>query len=526
MVSKNLVFAIFSSLVWSTYGSAQVATRQRAPSSVAQSLQQRFRPQPLDRTKSALRSLSRGSLMRTSATEALSLNPEPLLPDPKTATKAESESALLDEIMMDIKSLSTEGEMLRRPSISTVFFIVLSSVLFSVVSPASFPEEITEVLVPVAASIIAVCTTAAEFQGKDATADAKEVAAVALAQAARSEAYLSRAEKAKAVLPALVGISATAATLNLVFPAIMAGGITVNPLLIGTCPVVGTMAAAVAAIASVETLASGYLALGKVSADRAISVKEAGSTDLRFKALRQRTIAVAKHVAPAFLIGLFMPGDFVFRCIVAAAASAVSVAYNLAKAETIVAEVTLKVAFISKAAAKADVFANKAASEAAILPFTSAIAGVSTALAAALVEVSPVLAGLIPLFGAVASGVAAAAAARADMDSTSTRLAFRDSGVSKIAPLANVPSLFQNVLPPLFGSMLKTGADATGQSLQKAWSVIQREPGVSDPPSGPGISIENQSSGSVSSNKMQSTQLRKRDRVKNFISRRMGFQAA
>jgi len=385
-----------------------------------------------------------------------------------------SESALLDEIMMDIKSLSSDGENLRRPSISTVFFIVLSSVALSVVSPSAFSESVTEVLIPVAASIIAVATTAAEFQGKDATADAKEVAAVALAQAARSEAYLSRAEKSKAIIPALVGVSAMSATLNLIFPAIMASGVVVNPLLIAACPIIGGISAAVSSVACIETLAQGYLALGKISGDRMVSVKEANNRQSRFKALRQRAWGLSKAVLPSILIGLFLPGDYVFKCIVASAWSAVSVAYNLAEAETVVAEVTLKVAFISKAAAKADVFANKAASEAAVLPFTSAIAGVSTALAAALVEVSPVAASFIPLFGAVASGVGASAASRSEMDATSTRLAFRDSGVSKIAPITRVPTLFGNVLPPLFQSMVKTGADTTAQSLQNLVNLAEK----------------------------------------------------
>eukprot|EP00954_Amorphochlora_amoebiformis_P012501 977115-Amorphochlora_amoeboformis.AAC.1 len=92
----------------------------------------------------------------------------------KEMKQMDSNSALLDEILTDISLLSKEGELMQRPSVSTVFYTVLSATLLSIVSPWAFPEAITEVLVPTSASIIAVCTTAAEFQGKDATADAKE----------------------------------------------------------------------------------------------------------------------------------------------------------------------------------------------------------------------------------------------------------------------------------------------------------------------------------------------------------------
>eukprot|EP00467_Chlorarachnion_reptans_P025945 CAMPEP_0114533992 /NCGR_PEP_ID=MMETSP0109-20121206/27572_1 /TAXON_ID=29199 /ORGANISM="Chlorarachnion reptans, Strain CCCM449" /LENGTH=523 /DNA_ID=CAMNT_0001717315 /DNA_START=50 /DNA_END=1622 /DNA_ORIENTATION=- len=375
------------------------------------------------------------------------------------------ESALLDEILADVKQLSREGEVMKRPSISSIFFTILASTLISGLAPFSFPESIAEVLIPTAASIIAVITAACEFQGKDATSDAKEVAAVALAQAARCEAYLARAEKAKAILPAMVGLSATGATLNLIFPALMAAGATVNPVFIGMCPIAATTAAVIGAIASTETIAQGLLAMGKVDQDRIISVREANSAETRRKILFQRTKAVLKSTLPSILVFAFLPGAFVFKCIVAGAAAALAVAYQLAEAETVVAEVGLKVAYVSKAAAQADVFANKAAAEASLLPFTSAIAGVSTALAAAMVEVNPVIAGLIPIVGAVACGVATAAGTRAEMDATTTRLIFRDAGIRKVAPLANVPTLFQNVVPSLLGSMIKQGAQISGKFL-------------------------------------------------------------
>ncbi|GAB5369301.1 hypothetical protein AAMO2058_001393300 [Amorphochlora amoebiformis] len=386
----------------------------------------------------------------------------------KEMKQMDSNSALLDEILTDISLLSKEGELMQRPSVSTVFYTVLSATLLSIVSPWAFPEAITEVLVPTSASIIAVCTTAAEFQGKDATADAKEVAAVATAQAARAEAYLSRAEKAKAIMPAMVGTSATAATLCLIFPALMAGGAAVNPLFVTLCPIISTAAAAWGAAALKETEAQGQLALGKVDSDRIISVREASTPELKEKAFKQRLNSILRVTVPSILIGFLMPGDFIFKAIVSSAVAAVATAYNLAEAETVTAEVTLKVAFIAKSAAQADVFANKAAAESSLLPFTSALAGVGVALAAAMVEIQPVVAGFLPLFGAVASGVATAAGTRAEMDATSTRLAFRDSGIRKVAPPATIPNLFANVVPELFQAALVRGFEISLDSAKQA----------------------------------------------------------
>eukprot|EP00468_Gymnochlora_sp_CCMP2014_P007250 CAMPEP_0167752380 /NCGR_PEP_ID=MMETSP0110_2-20121227/7107_1 /TAXON_ID=629695 /ORGANISM="Gymnochlora sp., Strain CCMP2014" /LENGTH=562 /DNA_ID=CAMNT_0007637991 /DNA_START=59 /DNA_END=1747 /DNA_ORIENTATION=+ len=379
--------------------------------------------------------------------------------------------ALLEEIMTDIQTLSREGEIMKRPSTNTVFFTVASAVVLSAISPFTFSEAITEVLVPSMASIVAVATASAEFSGKDATADAKEVAAVALAQAARAEAFLSRAEKAKAIIPAMVGVSATAATLCLIFPALMASGVSVNPLFVATCPIVATTAAAWAAAANMETLAQGLLALGKVAKNRILSVREASTPGLRRLVLRQRMNVILKSVIPPILIGLFMPGDFVFRCIVSSAVAAVAVAYHLAEAETVTSEVGLKVAMITKAAAQADVFANRAAAESSVLPFTSALAGTCLAVSAAVVEVAPAVAGFIPVFGAMASGVAAAASTRAEMDATSTRLSFRDAGVRRVAPLASVPNLFQSVVPAVFGKLAESAVDIGVNSMKNFLST-------------------------------------------------------
>mmetsp|Transcript_21757 Transcript_21757/g.43670 ORF Transcript_21757/g.43670 Transcript_21757/m.43670 type:complete len:460 (-) Transcript_21757:239-1618(-) len=361
-------------------------------------------------------------------------------------------SVLLDVLLQDVATLASQADMLKNKATSFVFFTVLASVAASLVSPHAFDEKVTEVLIPTAASIIAVCTTAAEFKGKDATADAKEVAAVGLARAAQAEAYLAASERAKAIIPAMVGVSAGGAVSCLVFPILTAAGVAVSPALIAACPVVSIAAAAWSAVAKANTMEKGNLALEKVDPD-AIQGRSAKRKPIE----RMKELFLA--VVPPTLIAFFLPGDLAFRCVIASAAAAAVVAKDLAEAETVVSEVTLKVSKISKAAAQADVFANRAVAESSVLPFTSAITLAATALSAAFVEVEPAVASLMPAFGAVASGLGTVAAQRAEQDCSSTRLAFKDNDLRKT-------SLFQNTMPELFKGMLISSAEYTGQWVQ------------------------------------------------------------
>mmetsp|Transcript_12565 Transcript_12565/g.25588 ORF Transcript_12565/g.25588 Transcript_12565/m.25588 type:complete len:537 (-) Transcript_12565:298-1908(-) len=494
------------------------------------------------------------------------LQPRSVALTPKKAP--EGESALLDELLKDVETLSREGEIMRRPSTSTVFFTVLSSMVLSLISPHTFSPEVTEVLVPTAASIIAVCTTAAEFQGKDSTSDAKEVAAVALARAAQAEAYLARAERAKAIIPAMVGVSATAAASSIVFPILAAGGVAVSPFLIGSCPVVATAAAATGSLGKIDTLAEGLAALGKTDPDRALPSRVTNGPSVRRKVIKQRVVAVLKAIVPSIALIAFLPGEFTYRCVIASSVAAAQVAYSLAEAETICSEVTMKVAAISKSAAQADVFANRAMAESSVLPFTSAIGGVVAVLSAALVEFNPAVAGLVPAVGGIACGVATTAASRSDMDSTSTRLAFRqNNGIRRAAPVPFVPGLFKDIVPAIIGTYLVAAAKKINKSFEEwleslkqggtspeppqrslATAALAGETEVATPantaatsssssPSSSGIKIESAFSAETApKDPSSSTEVntptttvetparrRKRDRVKDFVRSRLSF---
>jgi hypothetical protein len=225
-----------------------------------------------------------------------------------------------------------------------------------------------------------------------------------------------------------------------------------------------------------------------------------------------------KAILPSIAIGLLIPGEFVFRSIISAALSALVVAYGFAKAEVVVSEVMLKVAFITKSAAQADVFANRATAAQSVLPFTSAIAGVGIALSAAFVELSLGAASIIPAFAAVAAGVGAAAATRAEVETTSTRLAFRDSGIRRVAPPTTIPQLFGNVVPQMFASFVLTGAQVVTKSLTDFVNSSENkmEEGSRSSPlpaASPVVAIPE-----------TNTRLKKRTRIKNWIGRKMGFQ--
>ena len=72
------------------------------------------------------------------------------------------------------------------------------------------------------AALSAAIGLSAEYVGKTAVSRGKEVAAVTLQAAAESEAILAQAERAKAVVPLCVGLSATASAFALLAPELVA----------------------------------------------------------------------------------------------------------------------------------------------------------------------------------------------------------------------------------------------------------------------------------------------------------------
>jgi hypothetical protein len=288
----------------------------------------------------------------------------------------------------------------QKPQLSSLELSLLTgAVLSAVCSPLLMGGHLTGVLAPSAAAFTAAIGIGAEYTGKVAVADGKEVAAACIQCAAEAEQLLAQAERAKAVTPLCVGIGATAATLALLVPVFLestglAGkSTTVITEIYLFCPLLGVLSAAVASLAFQETsyltreaigvgnrrfARSGLVGRTWLSSTEQISRKSEGALN------KWRTFAFA--VLPSPMLAALVPGELPTKAIVAAALAAAQSAYYLAQTESVVARGTDAVALKARSAAVCDTYANQGARSAAILPFTSALSGLCAAATAAIVE--------------------------------------------------------------------------------------------------------------------------------------------
>jgi hypothetical protein len=292
----------------------------------------------------------------------------------------------------------------RTPQLSTLEIVVLfSTVAISAVAPSVLSVKVVEVLVPSLAALSASIGISAEYIGKIAVANGKEVAALAIQVAAESEALLAAAERTKAILPLCVGIATTASAFALLAPSLIAEinskfGIPVPRELYLLFPLVSVLAAAIAGLATQESQGLASRAIG-VGNRRFASSKSVGRTWLsateQVEASSRRTSekwkSFAFGVAPAPVIAAFFPGVVSLKAIVCAALAAAQAAYYLSVAEYAIAEAADAVALKARSAAVTDTYANQGSRAGAILPFTSALAGLCAAASAAVVEILPLV---------------------------------------------------------------------------------------------------------------------------------------
>ena len=238
----------------------------------------------------------------------------------------------------------------------------------------------------------------AEYVGKVAVADGKEVAAATLQCAAEAEGLLANAERSKAISPLCVGISATAASFALLVPVLLDALAVKNNLQLVTevyllCPLVSVLSAAIASLVYQET-ASYCQAATSIGNRRFAKSGLVGRTWLSMteQVERKSTGARAKwqqfaaSVVPAPIIGALVPGALPTKTIVVTAFAAAQSAFFLAQAEYAVSKATDAVAIKSRSAAVCDTYANQGARSSAILPFTSALGSLCAAATAAIVE--------------------------------------------------------------------------------------------------------------------------------------------
>lgn len=286
-----------------------------------------------------------------------------------------------------------------RPQLSAFEAILLMSAVISAGSgPLIVGGHLTEFLAPSAAAFTAAIGIGAEYTGKKAVADGKEVAAAALQCAAEAEGFLANAERSKAITPLCVGVGATAASFALLVPVLLETlGIANNLQLVTEiyllCPFVSVLAAAVAALALQETksFASRAIGVGNRRFARSglvgrtwMSTTELVAEKSSQSSTKWKTFSLS--VIPAPLIGAIIPGALQTKTIVVAALAAAQSAFFLTQCEAVLSRANDAVALKSRSAAVSDTYANQGARSAAILPFTSALASLCAAATAAIVE--------------------------------------------------------------------------------------------------------------------------------------------
>ena len=287
----------------------------------------------------------------------------------------------------------------QRPQLSYLeAFLLTASVGAAASGPLLLGGHITEFLAPSSAALCAAIGIGAEYTGKVAVADGKEVAASTIQCAAEAEGFLANAERYKAITPLCVGVGATAATFSLLIPVLLdtvgvAGNLQLMTQIYLLCPLISVLAAAVASLTLQETRSmcqravgignrrfarSGLVGRTWLSSTEQIERKSAGA------AAKWRTFSFS--VLPAPLLGSLVPGALPTKTIVVAALAAAESAYFLTQCENTLARATDAVALKARSAAVCDTYANQGYRSAAILPFTSALASLCAAATAAIVE--------------------------------------------------------------------------------------------------------------------------------------------
>jgi len=287
------------------------------------------------------------------------------------------------------------------PQLSPLEFSLLVAAVCSAASGPLLPvagSALTDFLAPAAAAFCAAIGIGAEYVGKVAVADSKEVAASTIQCAAEAEGILANAERAKAITPLCVGVAATAASFALLVPVLLdslgvAGNLQLVTEVYLCCPLVAVLAAAVASLALQETRSFARLAIGignrRFARSGLIGRTWLSSTE---QIERKSQSAMSKwksftlSVLPAPLLGAAIPGALPTKTIVVTALAAAQSAYFLAQAEYVLSRATDAVALKARSAAVCDTYANQGARASAILPFTSALSGLCAAATAAIVE--------------------------------------------------------------------------------------------------------------------------------------------
>lgn len=292
----------------------------------------------------------------------------------------------------------------RTPQLTKLEFAILfSSVGISALSPALFSIKIVELIVPSMAALAASVGISAEYVGKVAVSNGKEITALAIQASAEAEAVLATAERSKAILPLCVGIATTASAFALLAPSILSELVETLSIQVVTqiylvCPLISVLSASIAGLASSESRSLASSAAG-VGNRRFASSKSVGTTwlsaseqvALQSKRANDKWREFAIGVCAAPVASVLFPGTIGVKSIVCTAIATAQAAYYLSIAEYAISDAVDAVALKTRTAAIADTYTSQGSRAGSILPFTSALAGLSAAASAAVVETLPLI---------------------------------------------------------------------------------------------------------------------------------------
>ena len=356
------------------------------------------------------------------------------------------------------------------PQLTRLELTLLAMTVFvSGTSPLLLDARVTEVLVPSMAAVSAAVSISAEYVGKVAISNGKEVAAVAIQAAAEAEALLATAERTKAVVPLCVGVATTASAFALLVPAMVAEislkhGLRVVEEVYLICPLIAVLAAAVAGLAMQESRQQAGRAAStgnrRFASSDQVNVSWLSATEQIYRASDRNTrrwVTFAGAVLLAPVLGVFTPGTLAFKAIVTSAIASAQAAYYITLAEYSIAEATNAVAVKARTAALADTYANQGSRAGAVLPFTSALAGLCAAASAAVIELVPLisavelqslLAIIFPTGATMFAAAASVSKARCEVDANAASAAVSQlaSSITTNSPTGEDGGPWQNVL--------------------------------------------------------------------------------
>ncbi|CAE7562925.1 unnamed protein product [Symbiodinium sp. CCMP2456] len=360
-------------------------------------------------------------------------------PDAKVIKRVQAD---LEELRVTVRG--NERSWLRVGSV--VGLLTASSIL----APFLLSELLTEVIVPLAGTVLTVFVVFAESEARSSVAQAKVRAAQLNEQMSTMEELVSISSLWKSYLMAMVGIADCNAILGLVLHSKW-NVIKWHPALVylqdGAQLLVAITSIFIAALAarrmlqvrewaqSVEKIAGDNFSEETLAGIRQTSPMEVDAGKGVYPlSKRQKLFVVLAAILPPVLLLVFPLGEELGeKCVDASGAAALVVALTMVQAERVSCRAERTQASCKRAASLCEAFANRAEQQGALLPFNSAVAIAIAGVITFLTELNPITAAALTVFQAMSwvvasrKGVAAKFESRASLQ---VRSRFSSRGTS------------------------------------------------------------------------------------------------